>query len=67
MQQYQADCERRRGVGVQYGSVGQQEGAVMDDEKDEIPDELLDWSLIGVVLFALAVGGGLLVLFDIVF
>lgn len=39
----------------------------MDDEKDEISDELLDWSLIGVVIFTLAVGGGLLVLFDIVF
>lgn len=39
----------------------------MDDEKDEMPDELLDWPLIGVVLFALVVGGGLLVLFDVVF
>jgi hypothetical protein len=67
LQQCQADCERRRGVGVQYGGVGQQEGAVTDDEKDEMPDELLDWPLIGVILFALVVGGGLLVLFDVVF
>lgn len=39
----------------------------MDAEKSETSEELLDWYLIGIVLCALAVAGGLLVLFDIVF
>lgn len=36
-------------------------------KKSETSEELLDWYLIGIVLCALAVAGGLLVLFDIVF